>query len=167
MIDELMIHGRTAGRQATARCRSVRPARRRFRPVSFAVESPAVSAAPAWFNAGLESETSLAPDLVAQSVCEEVVAWLGLSRPLPLTWVVELVERAHTLYSHNEAFRRRLRRQGNGGRDYLWMFMRHWLAAMLKKRRPELFAELPADFGLGRDLPPRRHREPITCPYFD
>jgi hypothetical protein len=36
------------------------------------------------------------------------------------------------------------------------MFTRHWLAAMILKRSPQLYARLPAAYSIGRDLPDRR-----------
>ena len=91
--------------------------------------------------------------MVAQSVCEEVAVWLG--SPLPARWVPELTAHARTIYAHNERFRRRIRGAGNCGRDHLWMFMRHWLAALLKDRRPHFYARLPVAYRTGGDLPDR------------
>lgn len=99
----------------------------------------------------IERDTPILPQVIARSVCEEVTVWLG--SPLPTQWVSELGGRADTIYAHNERFRRRIRGDGNRGRDYLRMFMRHWLAALLKQRRPDLFARLPASYCVGADPP--------------
>jgi len=91
---------------------------------------------------------------VAEGVCEEVTAWL--QSPLPRRWVRELASYANTVYAHNDRFRRRIHGAGNRGRDYLWMFMRHWLASFLYQRRPRLHARLPASYCVGAVLPQER-----------
>lgn len=99
----------------------------------------------------IDWDTPILPHIVAWAVCNEAAAWLG--SPLPTKWVRELSARANTIYAHNERFRRRIRGAGNRGRDYLWMFVRHWLAALLQERRPRLFARLPASYSTGSGLP--------------
>lgn len=98
----------------------------------------------------IEEETVIIPQAVAESVCEEAQVWLR--HPLPRRWVRELVAHANTVYSHNARFRQKIRAKGNTGRDWLWTFMRHWLAAILQQRRPQLFARLPAEFSSGHPL---------------
>jgi hypothetical protein len=77
--------------------------------------------------------------------------WLG--EPLPRRWIRELVARANTVYAHNQRFHRRIRGNGSTGRDYLWMFTRHWLAALLSEHRPHLHARLPRSYNAGDPLP--------------
>ena len=101
----------------------------------------------------IELDTPRVPWAVAVGVCEEVGVWLD--QPLPRRWVRELTARANTIYAHNPRFRRKIRSQGTSGRDYLWMFMRHWLAGLIWERRPHLHARLPADYCVGRPLPPK------------
>jgi hypothetical protein len=79
-----------------------------------------------------------------------------LDEELPREWIRRLAVRADVIYFHNPRFRRKIRGQGNAGRDWLWMFTRHWLAAMILKRSPQLYARLPAAYSIGRDLPDRR-----------
>jgi hypothetical protein len=50
-----------------------------------------------------------------------------------------------------------MRGRGNAPRDWLYAFMRHWLAAWLDLERPDLYQCLPEDFKLGHRLPPGRH----------
>jgi hypothetical protein len=88
------------------------------------------------------------------SVWAEACAWLD--EELPREWIRRLAVRADVIYFHNPRFRRKIRGQGNAGRDWLWMFTRHWLAAMILKRSPQLYARLPAAYSIGRDLPDRR-----------
>jgi len=38
------------------------------------------------------------------------------------------------------------------GRDLLYVFMRHWLAARLKIDRPKLYARLPVSYASGAPL---------------
>ena len=89
----------------------------------------------------IEDDTPILPWLVAWCVWDD--AAIGLGQPLPRRWIRELAARANTVYAHNQRFRRMIRRPGDSGRDYLWMFMRHWLAALIHERRHHLFAELP------------------------
>jgi hypothetical protein len=95
----------------------------------------------------IEQETVLVPRAVAEGVCEEVSVWL--QQPLPRRWVRELVAHANTVYAHDARFRRKLSGKGDSGRDWLWTFMRHWLAALLKQRRPTQFQQLPASYCRG------------------
>ena len=59
-----------------------------------------------------------------------------------------------TVHDH---FRKLMRGRGNAPRDWLYAFMRHWLAALLDLERPDLYQCLPEDFNLGHRLPPGRH----------
>lgn len=96
----------------------------------------------------IERETPILPRAIAGSVLEEASAWLG--EQLPTSWIAELEARANTVYPANQRFRRRIRGGGNSGRDWLWAFTRHWLAALLKRRRPELFIRLPHRYCVGQ-----------------
>jgi hypothetical protein len=108
----------------------------------------------------IDWDTPILPHLVAWCVWSDTAVWLG--SPLPRRWVRELVGYANTVYAHNDRFRRRINGVGDRGRDYLWMFMRHWLAALLKERRPHLHARLPASFNVGQPLPPKEFRPVIS-----
>ena len=100
----------------------------------------------------IELETPIVPSAIAATVVEEAGVWLG--QPLPRRWIRELTAYANTVYAHNSHFRRKIRGKGNRGRDYLWAFTRHWLAGLMWERRPQLHARLPADYCVGRPLPP-------------
>jgi hypothetical protein len=95
----------------------------------------------------IEAETAVLPHVIAACVVEEASAWLH--EPLPETWVRELTAKADLVFTHNVRFRRRLTARGNLGRDRLWAFMRHWLAAMLYDRRPDCLARLPQSYRVG------------------
>ena len=101
----------------------------------------------------IEQETPVVPRAIAEAVCEEAGAWL--QQPLPRRWVRELIAHANTVYDHDARFRRKVSAKGDAGRDWLWMFMRHWFGALLKNRRPQLFDRLPASFSIGCGLPGR------------
>lgn len=101
----------------------------------------------------IETDTSIVPRAVAESVWEETCVWLD--EELPRRWVWRLTARANAIYARNPHFRQVVRRPGNAGRDWLWAFTRHWLAAMIRKHRPELHARLPAAYNVGGDLPER------------
>src|SRR2546426_7530 len=99
----------------------------------------------------IESDTPIVPRAVMVAVCEAASVWLG--HPLPRRWVRELTARANTVYAHNPRFRRKVRAEGNSGRDYLWAFVRHWLAGLILERRPDFHALLPASYNCGHPLP--------------
>jgi hypothetical protein len=65
----------------------------------------------------------------------------------------ELADHSEVVYQHNARLRRLLR--GSAGPEWLRVFTRHWLFAMLLSRRPDLAARLPSSYASGHDLPPR------------
>jgi hypothetical protein len=91
------------------------------------------------------------PRAVASGVWEEAGTWLGEESPRER--LARLTERAEAVYADNARVRKRIRGPGDGGRDWLWMFMRHRLAALIRRRRPDLHRRLPAAFNLGCPLP--------------
>jgi hypothetical protein len=101
----------------------------------------------------IERDTPIVPGVLADDVCGEISRWLGVE--LPRSWRVRLAVRADVIYHHNRQFRQGVRRRGRGGVDYLRMFMRHWLAAMLHRRQPEWYERVPASYARGADLPER------------
>ena len=104
--------------------------------------------------ARIEHDTPIVPHAVASAVWEEAGAWLG--EELPREWIRRLAVRADVIYFHNPRFCRKIRGQGNTGRDWLWTFTRHWLAAMIRRRDYDLYTRLPASYSVGCDLPDRR-----------
>ena len=99
----------------------------------------------------IEVDTPIVPHAVATFVWEEACVWL--QEELPREWVTRLTVRANLLYARNARFRALLQRDGDIGLDGLWAFTRHWLAALLKKYRPGLYAKLPASYSGGAVLP--------------
>ncbi len=80
----------------------------------------------------IEDDTPIVPEAVAEAVWEEACVWLN--EQLPREWIRRLAVRANVAYTRNTHFHRTLRRQGNAGRDWLWAFSRHWLAALSRTR---------------------------------
>ena len=102
---------------------------------------------------GLERDTQLMPWLIADSVCGEVSGFLGVE--IPARYSDWLDAKAERCYANHRHFRKLMRGRGNGPRDWLYVFMRHWLAAMLDLERPDLYQCLPEDFNLGHPGRPR------------
>ncbi len=101
----------------------------------------------------IEADTPILPRAVAAAVCDEAAG--GLGTELPVEWVSMLEARARAVYSRNPKFRRLIRGPGNSGRDWLWAFSRHWLAARLQRDRPSLYGWLPSAYKVGHPLPAR------------
>ena len=94
-------------------------------------------------------DTRLVPRAAAEGVWEEACAFLD--EELPREWIGLLIEKAETIYAHGPRFRRRLQSNGNTSRDWLWAFMRHWIAALLQEHRPQLFRKLPSRYCVGEE----------------
>jgi hypothetical protein len=112
----------------------------------------------------IENETPILPDVIADAVVRETLLYIGdhrskfPSRPraeaeralndpeLP----AGLAGRAEIVYGKHEHFRKHIK--SANGRDYLYAFMRHWLAADVKRNWPDVYAEMPREWGLGRPL---------------
>ena len=103
----------------------------------------------------IETDTPVVPRAVAASVWEEARVWLG--EELPPEWVNGLALRANAIYARNPRFRQIIQRRGNAGRDWLWAFTRHWLAAMILSHRPDWHARLPKRYNVGAALPEPGH----------
>lgn len=93
------------------------------------------------------AQTTLLPWLVAEAVCGEAGRALGTREPY--RHAPALAARAVRLYAVNPPFARRLRARGEGGREWLCAFLRHWLAAALQRTTPHLARALPSGFALG------------------
>lgn len=106
------------------------------------------------FRPGIERDTELMPWLIADSVVAEAGRWLGVD--LPEEWSAWLDKRAEGCYKKSAHFHKLLHRRGNGGRDTLYVFMRHWLAAKMMKEAPALARRMPRDFANGIACPSRR-----------
>ncbi len=96
-------------------------------------------------------KTILIPSLIANNVCSEVARFVKSDQPM--AFQEHLVDRAEKCFKANKRFAKRLSKKD--GLDYLYMFMRHWLAAALHKNIPEIYKQIPDSFANGRQLPER------------
>src|SRR5450759_3768511 len=55
--------------------------------------------------------------------------------------------------------------QSQRQREFILMFMRHWLAGVLARERPALFRDLPESFKVGHSLPQRQTGAAAAPPY--
>ena len=92
-------------------------------------------------------DTPMVTRAAAEAVWEEAHQLLG--EELPQEWIDLLAEKAETIYAHSTRFRRRLRGANCSGRDWLWAFMRHWLADLVLKQEPAWYARLPVRYAVG------------------
>lgn len=103
----------------------------------------------------IADDTPILPMVVAKSVVDEV----DRCYPLPPGRAKDelpgkLAHHANLVYENNAAFRRKIRARGDKGRDALYAFMRHWLAAELHDTQPAIYRRLPERFRVG---------EPLVC----
>ena len=111
----------------------------------------------------------MVPLWIAESVCDEAARFLGVDLPERYAvWLTAKAERCMAGHAHVQA---RMQERGNGGRNALRVYMRHWLAGLLQIERPDLARALPPAFDLGQALPPekaprenRRNRLPLPSP---
>lgn len=99
----------------------------------------------------LERETLLMPEAIAESVVQEAERFLNID--LPADYAARLAAKTFHLYPRHRQFRASLKRPGNGGRDSLYMYMRHWTCSWLKRERAALYRKLPEEYAMGRPLP--------------
>lgn len=102
----------------------------------------------------IEDRTGLLADVIAETVAGEPVS-LGV---LPTERHIELARhletRAGIVCAMNSRFFAKLDSKGNAGRDYLYMFMRHWAAAWIQKNLGRAaYRKLPAGYNVGRYEP--------------
>lgn len=91
------------------------------------------------------------PDVIAESVVQEAERFLKAD--LPENFATRLAAKAEHLYPRHAHFKKYLNRPGNRGRHNLYVFMRHWTCAWLKRERFALYKKLPWSYALGRSLP--------------
>jgi hypothetical protein len=104
----------------------------------------------------IEDDTAILPWVVADCVIREIERYLwpkgdqGLRGPNASDDLADkLAEKANTVYQHNKRFRKAIRsKNGNYGRDYLYSFMRHWVAGECLDRG----LSVPASFANGAPI---------------
>lgn len=95
-------------------------------------------------------DTPIMPWVVSNSVVEEAARYLRIDIPNRVELEKYLENRAEEVYANNREWRRRINASGNKGRDTLYAFMRHWLAAELPRRMPGV--RLPESFANGHEI---------------
>ena len=101
----------------------------------------------------IAADTSIIPEAVAEAVVDDVQNLTGENLKNHRAAENHLVGHAEAVYAHNVTFRKKVQSEadhGNAGRDYLYMFMRHWLASWLKKHESKVFRKLPHGYGWSR-----------------
>lgn len=104
---------------------------------------------------------ALLPEVVAQTLLREVAQVTECPVEDQTRLITYLARRAEEVAAANESFCRKLR--GGQGREWLYSFMRHWLAAELARSQPALFRRLPPRYAMGdpetgrRPLPERAY----------
>ena len=88
---------------------------------------------------------------IAESVVQEVERFLKAD--LPEDFAARLAAKAEYLYPRHKHFKKVLNRPGKQGRDMLYIYMRHWTSAWLKRERSALHKKLPWEYANGRRLP--------------
>ena len=97
--------------------------------------------------AQMQHETALAPHVVADCVIREVEAAVGVQITNGRELADALAYRAEYIYFHNKRWAGLLRRKD--GREWLYAFMRHWLASELLTNHPEIYRKLHYSFANG------------------
>jgi len=110
----------------------------------------------------LEKATPIIALAIARQVVEEASLWLGVA--LPSRYAAGLAHRARRVFAHSELYRPRFAAAGDAGRDRLYVFMRHWLAARLDAEQPRLFRLLPPGFAAGEPAPERPRSPAPSAP---
>jgi hypothetical protein len=101
----------------------------------------------------LTRETGLPVEFMARCFVEDLFRFLGTA--LPARCITRLAAQARTTYAHSPSFRQKIMRPGDYGRDCLYMFLQHWLAAAVHRESPALYDRLPRDYTTGQPLDAR------------
>jgi hypothetical protein len=99
----------------------------------------------------ISDSTVLLPYIVANCVIGELERYLHPEKEFEDHEKLAdyLADRAEHVYQKNTNFRKRLQcKRNNSGREHLYMFMRHWLAAEMYKR-PGMLDRIPRSFANG------------------
>ena len=100
----------------------------------------------------ISEETAILPNVIAESVVAELDSYLLHTHKRGLIehprYAQILADRAERIYKIRPDLRARFRRNNTFGRNWLYCFMRHWLAAELK----EFSQYIPVSFANGEPL---------------
>jgi len=109
----------------------------------------------------ITKDTLILPHAVAEAVVSEVVSYLTLRGHEREADEIDgrrrsiekkLTDDAERICAKNRGFQRMLNAGGNRGRDWLYSFMRHWLASQLLATGRGTYELLPRTFAMGRGL---------------
>ena len=98
----------------------------------------------------IDADTGIIPEAVAEATIEHAQIITGENIKNYRAAEKYLVGHAEAVYAANKDFRKKVQSEadhGNAGRDYLFTYMRHWLAAWLKKHDSKVFRKLPSGYG--------------------
>lgn len=92
-------------------------------------------------------DTPIMPDVIAETVSREAAVIAGRNDlPGLEEW---LAARSERIYKANKRFRQKIQGAGNSGRDWLYVFMRHWAASWLFDQGICGRSKIPHEFANG------------------
>ncbi len=101
----------------------------------------------------IENDTPILPHIIADAVIRELDVYLHNQYGETMVGTEEmanlLAARAERIYTRNQQFRKSLCGGSIAGRDRLYVFMRHWLTALLRETQPHIYNMLPPRFCVG------------------
>ena len=110
-----------------------------------------------------EKQTTYCPLYLAWRILDEARDYFRT--PIPEAFADKLAHRAEAVFARHPFWARKaapcagqLQFQSQRQREFILMFMRHWLAGVLARERPALFRDLPESFKVGHPLPAYRGR---------
>jgi len=115
-----------------------------------------------------ERQTSYCPLYLAWQILDEARNYFRT--PIPEAYADKLAHRAEAVFAHHPSWARKASPRAGSRqqsqcwrqREFILMFMRHWLSGVLAREKPALFRELPDSFKAGHPLPPHAPACPKT-----
>ena len=103
-----------------------------------------------------ERQTGCCPLIMATLMLDQLKNYFWTE--LPDDYADEVAQKAEIVFAGNARWRKKFK--GRRGREYLEMFLRHWLAGVLARKNPVLFRQLPESYKIGHPLPQKPN--PVT-----
>jgi hypothetical protein len=108
----------------------------------------------------IETDTAIVPAIIADQIIDELARIWKTEFPKDMRdkFARKLVESAEALYKANVVWRKKVLKNNEYGRNYLYIFMRHWLSAEILRdeRYSQFYKDIPQSF---------RNGEPIMIQY--
>ena len=106
-----------------------------------------------------ERQTSYCPLYLAWRIVDEARNYFRAE--IPESYARKLARRAEAVFAHHPSWARKATPRAGSQqqfqcwrqREFILMFMRHWLAGVLAREHPALFRDLPESFKVGHPLP--------------